>query len=169
MRTSIFLDLTPVQLKEFVKLIDETGFRCGPDFEIHLPGVCCRFYGIWQTWILHYKQNSLLEPIWESWNLWKSWFHLMRKPERFFSGSRITTPLNLQLCFLRIPAPAANGALSVFPARLVAPSAAVFCATGHQGFVRNLSVGEIIGQILFFLRRFRANMPRQFKGKTGHG
>ncbi|MCL2706840.1 MAG: 23S rRNA (adenine(2503)-C(2))-methyltransferase RlmN, partial [Dehalococcoidia bacterium] len=31
-----------------------------------------------------------------------------------------------------------------------------FCATGRQGFTRNLTVGEIIGQVLFFLRRFCA-------------
>ncbi len=30
-----------------------------------------------------------------------------------------------------------------------------FCATGQQGFERNLSPGEIIHQILFFIRRFR--------------
>jgi len=30
-----------------------------------------------------------------------------------------------------------------------------FCATGRQGFERNLRPGEIIGQILFFIRRFR--------------
>jgi 23S rRNA (adenine2503-C2)-methyltransferase len=29
-----------------------------------------------------------------------------------------------------------------------------FCATGRQGFVRNLSSGEIIRQVLFFQRRF---------------
>ena len=31
-----------------------------------------------------------------------------------------------------------------------------FCATGRQGFVRNLTVAEITGQILFFLRRMHA-------------
>ena len=41
-----------------------------------------------------------------------------------------------------------------------------FCATGQQGFVRNLSTGEIIGQILFFLRRFRDQMPAPVKGKN---
>jgi len=37
--------------------------------------------------------------------------------ERFFSVSRITTQLNPQSCFLKIPAPGAKGALCVFPAR----------------------------------------------------
>jgi 23S rRNA (adenine2503-C2)-methyltransferase len=41
-----------------------------------------------------------------------------------------------------------------------------FCATGQQGFIRNLSTGEIIGQILFFLRRFRNQMPAPVKGKN---
>src|SRR3712207_1216376 len=30
--------------------------------------------------------------------------------------------------------------------------ACVFCATGQQGFVRNLSSGEIVGQVLYFAR-----------------
>ena len=41
-----------------------------------------------------------------------------------------------------------------------------FCATGQQGFVRNLSTGEIIGQVLFFLHRFRSEMPASVKGKN---
>jgi 23S rRNA (adenine2503-C2)-methyltransferase len=41
-----------------------------------------------------------------------------------------------------------------------------FCATGQQGFVRNLTAGEIINQILFFMRRFRREMPMPVKGKN---
>jgi len=40
-----------------------------------------------------------------------------------------------------------------------------FCATGQQGFVRNLSVGEIIQQILFFQRRFGPEMAEPKKGE----
>ena len=40
-----------------------------------------------------------------------------------------------------------------------------FCATGQQGFERNLSPGEIIGQILFFMRRFRGEVVEP--GKRG--
>jgi 23S rRNA (adenine2503-C2)-methyltransferase len=38
-----------------------------------------------------------------------------------------------------------------------------FCATGRQGFERNLTPGEITGQVLFFTRRFggEATQPRQ--------
>ncbi|MFC1873190.1 23S rRNA (adenine(2503)-C(2))-methyltransferase RlmN [Chloroflexota bacterium] len=39
-----------------------------------------------------------------------------------------------------------------------------FCATGQQGFERNLSVGEIIDQILFFIRRFRGKKTELGKG-----
>ena len=41
-----------------------------------------------------------------------------------------------------------------------------FCATGQQGFVRNLSTAEIIGQILFFIRRFSREMPEPAQGKS---
>ena len=36
----------------------------------------------------------------------------------------------------------------------------VFCATGQMGFVRNLSVGEIVGQVLFFAGRLAAESER---------
>ena len=41
-----------------------------------------------------------------------------------------------------------------------------FCATGRQGFARNLSAAEIIGQVLFFLHCFRGEMPAPVKGKN---
>jgi 23S rRNA (adenine2503-C2)-methyltransferase len=41
-----------------------------------------------------------------------------------------------------------------------------FCATGQQGFSRNLTTAEILNQILFFLRRFRVEMPPAVKGKN---
>ncbi len=41
-----------------------------------------------------------------------------------------------------------------------------FCATGRQGFVRNLTTAEIIEQVLFFLHRFRGQMLTPVKGKN---
>jgi 23S rRNA (adenine2503-C2)-methyltransferase len=38
-----------------------------------------------------------------------------------------------------------------------------FCATGQQGFERNLSPGEIIGQAIHFIRLFRGNAPEPRK------
>jgi 23S rRNA (adenine2503-C2)-methyltransferase len=35
-----------------------------------------------------------------------------------------------------------------------------FCATGQQGFERNLTPGEIIDQVLFFARRLRDEQPQ---------
>ena len=40
-----------------------------------------------------------------------------------------------------------------------------FCATGQQGFERNLSPGEIIEQVLFFVRRFRGRTEEMATGK----
>jgi len=40
-----------------------------------------------------------------------------------------------------------------------------FCATGQQGFVRNLSNAEIIAQVLFFVRCFDRRTPEPVKGK----
>jgi len=37
------------------------------------------------------------------------------------------------------------------------PMGCVFCATGQMGFTRNLSAGEILGQILFVMRALEAN------------
>ena len=41
-----------------------------------------------------------------------------------------------------------------------------FCATGRQGFERNLSPGEIIEQVLFFTRRHRIKLTEQGEKKT---
>jgi 23S rRNA (adenine2503-C2)-methyltransferase len=41
-----------------------------------------------------------------------------------------------------------------------------FCATGQQGFERNLSPGEIINQILFFLRRGGNEAPERGKNAS---
>jgi len=41
-----------------------------------------------------------------------------------------------------------------------------FCATGQQGFVRNLSETEIIGQIQYFVQYFGSNITEPLKGKT---
>ncbi len=39
------------------------------------------------------------------------------------------------------------------------PVGCPFCATGQQGFERNLSPGEIIDQVLYFARRFQDGTP----------
>ena len=41
-----------------------------------------------------------------------------------------------------------------------------FCATGSQGFVRNLSTSEIIDQITFFKRRFCGDTVESSKGRS---
>ncbi|MFC1977956.1 23S rRNA (adenine(2503)-C(2))-methyltransferase RlmN, partial [Chloroflexota bacterium] len=41
-----------------------------------------------------------------------------------------------------------------------------FCATGQQGFERNLSPGEIIHQVLFFIRRIRDNAAEPEKERS---
>jgi len=41
-----------------------------------------------------------------------------------------------------------------------------YCATGQQGFVRNLSSGEITDQVLFFMRRFCGNTAEPLKSKS---
>ena len=45
------------------------------------------------------------------------------------------------------------------------PVGCKFCATGQQGFERNLTPGEIIGQVLFFMRRFGGEEPEKGKGR----
>ena len=44
-----------------------------------------------------------------------------------------------------------------------------FCATGQQGFERNLSAGEIIEQVLFFIRRFRSPTEGEARRRAGTG
>ena len=46
------------------------------------------------------------------------------------------------------------------------PIGCPFCATGQQGFERNLSPGEIIAQVLYFVRRFECKANEHEKGTT---
>ncbi|MEN8614089.1 23S rRNA (adenine(2503)-C(2))-methyltransferase RlmN [Dehalogenimonas sp. THU2] len=41
-----------------------------------------------------------------------------------------------------------------------------YCATGRQGFERNLSPGEIVGQVIYFAQRFGADDPERETGKS---
>jgi 23S rRNA (adenine2503-C2)-methyltransferase len=43
------------------------------------------------------------------------------------------------------------------------PLGCVFCATGQSGFVRNLSPGEIIEQVLYFARQLREGMSNELR------
>ena len=46
------------------------------------------------------------------------------------------------------------------------PIGCYFCATGQQGFERNLRPGEIIEQILFFMRHIQNEMPERGPGMS---
>jgi 23S rRNA (adenine2503-C2)-methyltransferase len=51
------------------------------------------------------------------------------------------------------------------------PIGCPFCATGKQGFERNLSTGEIVDQVLFYARRLQPESGEAGKGsseRTGH-
>jgi 23S rRNA (adenine2503-C2)-methyltransferase len=43
-----------------------------------------------------------------------------------------------------------------------------FCATGQQGFERNLRAGEIIEQALYFVRRYHCNKAETARGRAGN-
>jgi 23S rRNA (adenine2503-C2)-methyltransferase len=43
------------------------------------------------------------------------------------------------------------------------PFGCVFCATGQSGFVRNLTPGEIVGQVLYFARKLREGMSNELR------
>jgi 23S rRNA (adenine2503-C2)-methyltransferase len=45
------------------------------------------------------------------------------------------------------------------------PMGCVFCATGQSGFVRNLTPGEIVGQVLYFARQLREGMSNELRVK----
>jgi len=43
------------------------------------------------------------------------------------------------------------------------PLGCVFCATGQSGFVRNLTAGEIVEQVLYFARQLREGMSNELR------
>lgn len=58
------------------------------------------------------------------------------------------------LMFFRNPGSGRERRTVCVSSQVGCPVGCKFCATGQQGFERNLTAGEIIGQVMFFLGRF---------------
>jgi len=158
------LDLTFVQLKEFIKLLDEPApsadlilkyvYReCAADFE-EMTGLNPSL----KQKLAKYACMGTMEPLEERISADAQTRKILFRLEddrtiesslMLFQNSntgreRRTVCVSSQVgCFVGCP----------------------FCATGQQGFVRNLSVGEIIHQVLFFNHRFRENTSESAKEK----
>jgi 23S rRNA (adenine2503-C2)-methyltransferase len=159
------LDLTPVQLKEFVKSLDEpvsaadrilkyiyrdyaAGFEEMADLGSSLQQKLAARAGLGE-----------LEPLEE---LVSADAQTRKVLFRLSDGNTIESTI----MFFKNPGTGHKRRTICISSQVGCAVGCSFCATGRQGFVRNLSAGEIIGQILFFLRRFRSEMPELKKGKN---
>ena len=67
-----------------------------------------------------------------------------------------------------IPADASRERLTVcFSTQVGCPMECVFCATGHEGFTRNLTIGEIVDQVYFVEEDFGRHIKRRRYGPRG--
>ena len=164
-KTSVrILDLTPAQLNELMKLLGEPPSHadyilkciyreCATDFE-EMTGLNPSL----KQKLAKYSSMGTLEPLEE----------------------KVSTDAQTQKILFRLEDNrTVESTLMIFrnsstgrERRTVCVSSQVgcsigchFCATGQQGFERNLSMGEIIHQILFFMRRFRGKTTDSGKVK----
>lgn len=157
------LDLTPVQLNDFLKLLDEsTSYtdqilkyvyrECAAGFE-EMTGLNSSL----KQKLAKYASISALELLEERVSsdaqTWKMLFRL--------EDSRT---IESTLMFSRNSSTGRERRTVCVSSQVGCSVGCHFCATGQQGFERNLSVGEIIDQVLFFIRRFRGKITESGKG-----
>ena len=126
------LDLTPVQLKEFVKLIDEPASAADQILRY-----------IYREYAAGFTEMADLDSSLQQKLTTRADLGELESLEELVSSDAQTRKVLFRLAdnntiestimFFKNPGPAANGALSVFPARLVAPSAAVFAPPDIRG------------------------------------
>jgi 23S rRNA (adenine2503-C2)-methyltransferase len=159
------LDLTPVQLKEFVKLIDEPASAADQILRY-----------IYREYAAGFTEMADLDSSLQQKLTTRADLGELESLEELVSSDAQTRKVLFRLAdnntiestimFFKNPGTGRERRTICISSQVGCAVGCRFCATGHQGFVRNLSVGEIIGQILFFLRRFRAQMPAPVKGKN---
>ena len=155
------LDLTPVQLAAFIKLLGEPASSAGR----LLKGIyreCAAFEDMTclspalRQKLARYAILGALEPLDERVSADGQTRKVLFRLE---DGQTIESTL----MFSRNSAGRERRTACV-SSQVGCPVGCHFCATGRQGFERNLSPGEIIQQILFFTRRFRGEAPEPGKG-----
>ena len=147
------LDLTPTQLKEFVRLLG------GPTSQADAISK-----SVYREGAAGFEEMDELDPALRQKLAESARLGTLKQLEEMVSGNGQTRKLLLQLkdgktiesaLMLSRDTRTGRERHTVCVSSQVGCSVGCqFCATGQQGFERNLSPGEIIEQVLFFVRRF---------------
>jgi 23S rRNA (adenine2503-C2)-methyltransferase len=159
------LDLTPVQLKEFVKLLGEPA---------SVADRILRY--IYREYAAGFTEMADLDSSLQQKLAARSGLGELEPLEELVSADAQTRKVLFRLVdnntiestimFFKNPGTGRERRTVCISSQVGCAVGCRFCATGQQGFVRNLTTGEILNQILFFLRRFRVEMPPLVKGKN---
>jgi 23S rRNA (adenine2503-C2)-methyltransferase len=157
------LDLTPVQLKDFMKLLDGPATAADQILKY-----------IYREYAADFAEMTSLDPALRQKLVKNAVLSTLEPLEERVSVDGQTRKLLFRLAdnntiestlmFFRNPGTGRERRTVCISSQVGCAVGCHFCATGQQGFVRNLTVGEIIDQILFFLRRFRVEIPEPVKG-----
>ena len=159
------LDLTPVQLKEFVKLLGEPASAADRILRY-----------IYRDYTADFTEMIDLIPSLQQKLPEQSCINSIYPLEELVSSDAQTRKVLFRLAdnntiestimFFKNPGTGRERRTVCISSQVGCAVGCRFCATGQQGYIRNLSTAEILNQILFFLRRFRGEMPAPVKGKN---
>jgi len=159
------LDLTPVQLKEFVKLLGEPA---------SVADRILRY--IYREYAAGFTEMADLDSSLQQKLAARSGLGELEPLEELVSADAQTRKVLFRLAdnntiestimFFKNPGTGRERRTVCISSQVGCAVGCRFCATGQQGFVRNLTTGEILNQVLFFLRRFCLDMPPLVKGKN---
>ena len=158
------LDLTPVQVKDFIKLLGEP---------VSAADRLLRY--IYQEYAGEFTEMTDISPEFRQKLAVNTYLSKLEPLEELVSSDAQTRKILFRLedgntiesalMFFKNPDTGRERRAICISSQVGCAVGCSFCATGQQGFVRNLTTAEIIAQILYFLRSFRDEMPLAIKGK----
>jgi len=148
------LDLTPVQLNDFITLLGGSA-DCADQISNYIYHDCVTVFDEMtglnpslKQKLSRYANLGTLEPLEER-------ISTDGQTRKLLFRLEDSRTIESTLMFSRISSTGRERHTVCVSSQVGCPIGCRFCATGRQGFERNLSPNEIIQQVLFFVRRFR--------------
>jgi len=159
------LDFSPDELKEYIKLLGEPAYRA--DQILHC---------VYREYVTKFEEMTTLNPTLKQKLADHASITTLEQIEEMVSSDGQTRKLLFRLedgktieSALMTSTDSRTGRerhTVCVSSQVGCPIGCPFCATGQQGFERNLSPGEIIEQVIFFVRRFDGKAKEQETGTT---
>jgi 23S rRNA (adenine2503-C2)-methyltransferase len=158
------LDLTPVQLKEFVKLLGEPASAADRILRY-----------IYREYAAGFTEMADLDSSLQQKLAARSGLGELEPLEELVSADAQTRKVLFRLAdnntiestimFFKNPGTGRERRTVCISSQVGCAVGCRFCATGQQGFVRNLTTGEILNQVLFFPASFPRGYASPCEGK----